>query len=126
MGNAPASIYWDAVPRPTSAILAGLVATVLATAQALLIGPVSAGSAGRRQLVSGVFVLLLPMGMVDLIYHVGIPEPPRKAPPAHTLGKFVEAVKNESFRNWLFAAVGLSAQQEQVAGHCSGELKRLQ
>lgn len=100
---------WDYIPLPVLARFSArrtfwvrLACTAFFLAAALLVNLTSANSAGRRQLLSGIFVFLFVLGIVDLIFHVRIPEPPRKAPPAHTFSKFLEALKNESFRNWLF------------------------
>jgi len=59
--------------------------------------------AGRLRLISAVFAGLLVVGIIDLLYHVQIPEPPRAAPPARSVTKFREAFRNWRLRNLLFA-----------------------
>ncbi|MBS3762651.1 MAG: MFS transporter, partial [Planctomycetes bacterium] len=60
----------------------------------------------RLPIICGVFALFLTMGIVDLIFHVRIPEPPRKSRPAKTTTKFKTAFLNRRFRN-LLLGVGL-------------------
>jgi len=69
-----------------------------------LVGVTRSGTAARRELLSAIFVLLFAFGLADLLFHVRIPEPPRKAPPARATSKFLDALRSRPLRNWLFAA----------------------
>jgi len=108
----PMSVYARFFARRTFWInLCGMLFFLLA---AWVVGFSVTGTAARRQLLSGVFVLLLVLGIVDLLFHVGIPEPPRKAPPARIKARIIEPLSSPTFRNWLLVTgiwdftVGLS------------------
>lgn len=58
----------------------------------------------RLQIISVVFTGLLALGIIDLIYHVQIPEPPRQVSGSKTLSKLLTALRNAPFRNLLLAA----------------------
>lgn len=57
----------------------------------------------KLQVISVIFTGLLILGIIDLIYHVRIPEPPRETPSSRSLAKFLTALRNKPFRNLLFA-----------------------
>jgi MFS family permease len=52
-------------------------------------------------IICPVFGLLVAMGIVDLIYHVQIPEPPRTVRSAASIAKIRQCLSSAPFRNWL-------------------------
>ena len=55
----------------------------------------------RMHVLGVVFAVLFALGIIDLLFHVRIPEPPRRARPSRSLAKVLDAFRNEPFRNWL-------------------------
>jgi len=50
-----------------------------------------------------VFAVAIIIGIIDLLYHVEIPEPPREAQPQGSAARMADALRNAPFRNWVFA-----------------------
>jgi MFS family permease len=60
--------------------------------------------ADTLKVISALFAVLLVLGIVDLIYHVEIPEPPPSAPTTRgNVGKILNALRKAQFRNQLLA-----------------------
>ncbi len=55
----------------------------------------------QLEVISAIFALLVTLGIIDLLFHVQIPEPPRSASSSRSLSKFMQAMRNVPFRNFL-------------------------
>ena len=79
--------------------------TLALTASALAVAPIinHMPHEGRAMGISALFAVLLVVGMLDVLFHVKIPESPRQARPAGSLSKIREAFSNPPFRLWVFA-----------------------
>ncbi|MDP6438368.1 MAG: MFS transporter [Candidatus Brocadiia bacterium] len=102
------SWVWDYVPRENLGrfwarrnmwATLGRMAVALAGAAAVRSVP----DEHETQILCGIFALLLVAGIVDLLFHVHIPEPPRAAAPSRSLAKIREAFRNAPLRNLMLA-----------------------
>jgi len=99
---------WDYIPLAVYARFSArrtfwirLTGTMFFVVAAAVVGLTQSDTLMRRQLLSAIFVLLFVLAILDIVFHVRIPEPHRRSRRAGTFAKFVEALKNVPFRNWL-------------------------
>lgn len=83
--------FWIKLARMAFGLAAGLAARQIAPPD-------------QRTFLTAVFVFLLALGIADIVLHVRIPEPPRRAGPSGSLSKVADALKNAPFRNWLLVS----------------------